>query len=120
MPGGLLIFVTNPAHVSGVARVIHNVCTHTGRDAHQESLFGYVGNVVDQDIKTVQLDNDLFDTPLPSYIQTDVDAQIQLLTADPNIQLAAVPDIAAAVANTTKTHITRNSVLFQHPSCPTF
>ena len=110
--------MTNPAHVSGVARAIHNACTRMGRNIHRGSLFGYAGDVVDQDIKIVQLDNDLFSITLPSYIQTDVDAQIQLLVADLNIQLAAVPDAAAADTNTAKAHSTTNCKLIPAPLMP--
>ena len=107
MPGGLLVFMTNPTHVSSMAKVIHIACTHTGCNEHWGSLFGYVRDVVNQDIKIVELGNNLFDTCLPSYIQSNVDAQIQLLKANPNIQLVAAPNAVAAAGNAAKAHGTK-------------
>ena len=101
MPGDLLVFVTDSTHGAGW-------------DEHWGSLFGYVGDVVDQDIKIVELDNDIFDSCLPSYIQNNVDAQIQLLEADTNIQLVA----AAGLGNTTKAHGTRKCMFIPAPQMP--
>ena len=50
LPGGILVMVTKPNSTSGVAKVLHNVRTHTGGDEHRGTLFAYVGDVVDQDI----------------------------------------------------------------------
>lgn len=95
LPGGILVMVTDPNSTSGVAKVLHNVRIHTGRDEHCGTPFAYVGDVLDQDIEIVKFDPKVLDLCLQVNIQADVDTQIQLLTADENRELAAEPDAAA-------------------------
>jgi len=119
MPGGILVFVTDANHVGGVARVLHNLRSHTDRGEHRGSLFAYVGDVADQDIELVYFDNDvLAEIPLEVKIRTNVDAHIQLLAADANVQLAAEPDDADLEANTAKRHCARGSMFIPAPLMP--
>jgi len=119
MPGGILVFVTDANHVSGVARVLHNLRSHNDRGEHRGSLFAYVGDVADQDIELVEFDGDILEEiPLEVKIRTDVDAHIQLLAVDANVQLVAAPDDAELGANTAKRHGARGSMFIPAPLMP--
>jgi ribosome assembly protein YihI (activator of Der GTPase) len=115
LPGGILVMVTDPYSTSGVAKVLHNVRIHTGRDEHRGTPFAYVGDVLDQDIEIVKFDPKVLDLCLQVNIQADVDTQIQLLAADENRELAAEPDAAAVRANTAKTHSARGGMFIPAP-----
>lgn len=113
--GGILVLVTDPNVASGVAHVLHNVRAHVGRDTHRGTLYAYVGDVVDQDIEIVEFDETYLDFCTEVNIQSDVDAQIQLLAAVAGRELAAEPSNAAVLADTAKKHRARGMMFIPAP-----
>lgn len=117
--GGIAAFQHTEDCPSGTLRIIHGVAKypgHPGReDAHKRKVFGYLDDVDDLDITTVQLSNSDFDKTDELNVANTGERHLELLnhTAD----RVVVPPIADNAPNS-KSISSRGAMFIPHPLVP--
>ena len=115
MTGGIGVMVTDVRNPGGVLQILHGA-SRSGVEAFYLRTFAYLGDVVDGDIETVELDVDLLRSTAATRVAGDAEHQIQLLTAEAaELELVGVHGADAAG---TKLLRTRNSMYIPYPLLP--